>query len=143
MSINKAYDWVECKSRTQISLQDVEILWVFWSSLFIQQYAEDFIVCHNLWHLWWFTKVKDYICILSVLLRCTPFSFFILLLIVFQEAPTSQAFVLTTDCWTNMVGKITLGCLFLTEYIVYLAWNDDMVQILINTTWYRTVWAML
>lgn len=121
LQIRLMIEW-NISAEDKISLWDAEILWSFWS-LFSQQYVLDFIVGSNLWHLWWFTKVKNYICILSILLCCTPFSFFILLLTIFQEALTSQSFLLITDCWIHMVRKITLGYLFLTEYIVsHLKW---------------------
>lgn len=121
LQIRLMIEW-NIRAEDKISLWDLEILRGFWS-FFSQQYALDFIAHHNLWHLWWFTKVKDYICILSALLCCTPFSFFVPLFTIFQEAPTSLLFLLITDCWIHMVRKITLGYLFLPEYIVsHLKW---------------------
>lgn len=52
------------------------------------------------------------------------YTFFLVFLpIYFQEATTSQEFVITTDCWTHTAWKIMLGYLFLTEYIVsHMKW---------------------
>lgn len=114
---------MEYKSRRQTFLWCLEILWIFWSSLFIQQYAEDFIVSHNLWHLWRFKKLRI-TSAYAMLVCCIPFSLF--LLIYFQEKTTSQARVVTTDFWTHTAWKNMLGYLFLTEYVVsHLKWWHD------------------